>query len=380
MKEESVSLHEKTYMKKCKLLILIAMLLLILTGCGKSKPEINLTEFVSVSFTGINGKAETNVRFDFPSFEESLIATAESEDISVMQLAVLEESIKLEADKTENITNGDTITVSLTWNDELVENIGVKFTGSEITIEAADIEEGKVIDPFQGIVIEYSGTAPYAKASVNKDLSALPNDISYKIENADNYITNGDEIKVTAYYNADMLETRGYIVTETEHTFIAEGIDYYITEYTEIDEETFQKMDDQARDMIESKLADNYEYRHIMYPKDFIGSSIKTGEISNVELTNTYFLVLKELGKDSFSTSNLLYQIYKVTTIDEKSPEGKIVYVPVIFKNFIMKSTGVDVDFSDAYVQTQTYEVFDDMFREKITANKDKYTYEEITY
>jgi len=38
------------------------------------------------------------------------------------------------------------------------------------------------------------------------------------------------------------------------------------------------------------------------------------------------------------------------------------------------------VDIFDAYISSDTYEIFDDMFKEKITANKDKYTYEEISY
>ncbi len=371
-------------MKKFKILIFI-LTMILLAGCGKREVEIDITEFVQISYTGINGKAEAYVKFDFPSFEEAIIAKVDSEDISVMQLATLEKSIKLETDKTESISNGDTINVSITWNDELANNIGVKFMGAEIAIEAADIEEGEVIDPFQGIVIEYSGTAPYAKARINEDLCALPNAISYKMENegdiyTDYYITNGDEIKVTAYYNADLLESQGYIVTETEKTFIAEGIDYYITDCADIDEETFKKMESKAIDRIESELEYNYQYKKIMYPDDFIGVSLEKGEVSNIELTSAYLLVLKELGKDTFSAANYTYLIFKVTAMDEKNPEGKTVYVPVGFKNLIMQSEGIDVDTIEPYITTDTYETIDDMFRELITEKNDQYTYKEMTY
>lgn len=372
-------------MKKYKILILV-LAMILLAGCGKREVEIDITEFVQVSYTGINGKAEAYVKFDFPRFEEAIIAKVDSEDLSVIQLATLEKSIKLETDKAEGISNGDAINVSVSFNEELAENIGVKFLGTEIAFEAADIEEGEVIDPFQGIVIEYSGTAPYAKARVNTDLSVLPNYISYKMENegdifTDYYITNGDEIKVTAYYNADLLEAQGYIVTETEKTFIAEGIDYYITECADIDEETFKKMESKAINWIESELTySDYQYNKIMYPKDFIGSSLEKGEVSNIELISAYLLVLKELGKDSFSVANYTYLIIKVTTTDEKNPDGKTTYVPVGFKNLIMQSEGIDVDAIDPYITSDTYEIFDDMFREIITDNNDKYTYEEITY
>ena len=105
-------------MKKYKILILI-LTMILLVGCGKREVEIDISEFLQVSYTGINGKAEANVKFDFPDFEKAVISKVDSEDISVMQLAVLEESIKLETDKTGGIANGDTINVSVTWNDEL---------------------------------------------------------------------------------------------------------------------------------------------------------------------------------------------------------------------------------------------------------------------
>lgn len=297
-----------------------------------------------------------------------------------MQLAVLEESIKLEADKKESISNGDTIKVSVSWNDELAKNIGVKLTGSEIVVEVSAIEEAKEIDLFKDIVIDYSGESPYATASVrNTSSDYFLSNMRYTIENNGN-IANGDEIKVIAECDVESAEEKGYIITETEHTFIAEGIDYYITEYSEIDEDTFQKMDSQARDLIESELAGNYEYMHRMYPKEIYIHYIETGEISSIERTNIYFMVLKNLENDSLSTPNFIFQIYQVTTVDEKSPEGKTVYIPVGFKNFIMRNTGVDIDISDAYITSHTYETFEDMFSELVTENKDKYVYEEIPY
>lgn len=372
-------MHKKLIMKKCKILILI-LTMILLAGCGKHEVEIDITEFVSAKFTGLNGKAEAYVKFDFPSFEEAIISKVDSEDISVTQLAVLEESIKLETDKTEGITNGDTINVSVSFNEELAANIGVKLIGTEITFEAVDLEEGKEINPFNDIILEYSGVAPYAKVSVNNDASDLANVIRYNIENTDN-IMNGDEIKVTVSYNAEELDAWGYIITETEQTFIAEGIDYYITECADIDEETFKRMESRAIDWIESELAYNsYQYRKIMYPKDFIGLSLDKGEVSNIELTSAYLLVLKELGKDSFSAANYIYLIFKVTTIDEKNPEGKTTYVPVGFKNLIMQSEGIDVDTIEPYITSDTYEIIDDMLRELITDKSDKYTYEELTY
>lgn len=364
-------------MKKCKILILISMLLLFLAGCGKKEEEINLTEFVSVSYTGFNGKAKANINFDFPSFEEVIISKVDSEDISVMQLAVLEESIKLEADKKESISNGDTINVSVSWNDELAKNIGVKLTGSEIVVEVSAIEEAKEIDLFKDIVIDYSGESPYATASVrNTSSDYFLSSMRYTIENSGN-IANGDEIKVIADCDVESAEEKGYIITETEHTFIAEGIDYYITEYSEIDEETFQKMDSQARDLIESRLASHYD--SMMYPDNwYIG--LEYDEIVSIDLTNAYFFVLKEgLEKDYSSVGNSIFLIYTVTTKDERSPEGKVAYIPVYFKDFILRDTGMDVVITDGYI-TSTYDVYDNLFRNIVTVNKEKYSYEEITY
>ena len=356
----------------------IAMFLL--SGCGATK--IDISEYVNVSYTGINGRALATVDVDFDALENIVLGEGGENIDKIYQLAALEESVKCKLSKDEELSNGDSINITIKWNEDTAKKCGVKLTGSEKTIKVSGLEEGKIVDLFSDIEIDFSGVAPEAKASVrNTSRDSYVSSIYYSVEPAVD-IANGDEIIVTANCDVAAAERKGYIINETEKKYTVEGIDEYIISYEGIDEETRTKMDAQARDIIEAKLADKYEYVSYMYPNKYYFSE-EDQEIIDIKLNRAYFFCLKDgLKSDSFGTvRNSVFLVYEVSAIDSRSPEGKTTYFPVYFSDFIKRDTGnLDVSVTNARISYDTYDTLDDLYREIVTANKDRYIFEEIIY
>lgn len=369
-------------MKKVKIFLLACVTAFLFTGCGEK--EVKLSDYIDVRYSGINGRASASVDIHFSDLESIVLGENPQEINQVFQMAQLEDSIKYELSRDTNLSNGDTIKMLLQWDEDMAKECGVKFSESEILFTVSGLEDGKEIDLFADIEIDYSGVSPEATASVrNTSQDAFISMIQYSVMPSDK-LAIGDEICVTAKCDVDRAEEKGYIVSETERTFIVEGIDEYISEYASIDEELRTAMDEQARDKIDARLADRWKYGKTMYPDLIYAGEIEVQEIVDINLCKVYFLSLKDgLTGDSFTFTdrNIVYFVYEVTVIDSKTEDGKTTYIPVYFKDLIMRDNGkLDVVLTDAQFTYSTYNSFDDFYRECVTAKKDRYNIEEGTF
>lgn len=366
--------------KKANVFLIAAVMVLLLAGCGKQK--VDLSEYVNVTYTGLNSKGTATVDIDFDAMENFLIDEKADDKDNLQRLLELGSSISCELDKAEDLSNGDKVVVSIKWDDEIAEKYNLAFSGKTKEFEVTGLEEGKVIDLFQDISLEYSGISPNANVTVcNTSKDSYVSGINFTVEKSYE-IANGDEIRVTADVNTADAEEKGYIIEEKEKVFTAEGIDEYAAEYAQIDEATLEKIKTQAADLIDAELATEHGYRNRMYTgAERFSGNVGTPEIQDIRLSKAYFLTLKE-GMDSIwgKGNNMLYLVYEITAKDGISTEGKTSYQLFRIENFVVMGTGeVDVVVTDTYWEA-SYEVYDDLYRDAVTANKGEYTCEEITY
>lgn len=364
--------------KKVNVFLMAAVMVLLLAGCGKQK--VDLSEYVNVTYTGLNSKGTATVDIDFDAMENFLIDEKADDKDNLQRLLELGSSISCELDKAEDLSNGDKVVVSIKWDDEIAEKYNLAFSGKTKEFEVSGLEEGKVIDLFHDISLEYSGISPNANVTVcNTSKDSYVSGINFTVEKSYE-IANGDEIRVTADVNTADAEEKGYIIEEKEKVFTAEGIDEYATEYAQIDEATLEKIKAQVSDLIDAELSTDHGYRNRMYTNGY-GYNVGTPEILDIKLSKAYFLSLKE-GMDSVwgKGNNMLYLVYEITAKDGISTEGKTSYQLFRTENYVVMGTGeVDVVVTDTRWEA-SYDVYDDLYRDAVTANKGEYTCEEITY
>lgn len=121
----------KTTMKKIiALTMLLVIILSMLTACGGRK--INMSDYVSVTFSGGNGNGTAHVRFDTLRFESDIMSGRSGKENTweyAAKLTSLEMTIICEADKTTGLSNGDKVKVTISYDNGKARNLGVSLGG-----------------------------------------------------------------------------------------------------------------------------------------------------------------------------------------------------------------------------------------------------------
>lgn len=186
------------YNKKHLIILLIAILsILTLTGCG-NKAKVDLQEVIHVEAYGADGYGQVNDWMD----EEMLLALIRTEEtdgesmIAALEKLELLSRIEYELDKTEKLSNGDKITVTVTYPDTLEEALGAKLSpksGGSWIVEVSDLEEVHVFDIFQDIEVTFIGYNGYGKPEIHVN-GGTP--IGYTLSQEEG-LSNGDKVTMT---------------------------------------------------------------------------------------------------------------------------------------------------------------------------------------
>jgi len=367
------------YKQRVLIFISICCFLFIFSGCGSK--SVDLSGFAVISIRGYDGDASASVSVDWGAFENAILSVKEKNSLSsVAKIAELEGSISYKLDKTESLSNGDTVTLKVSWDDSVMKKYKLKFTASKKALQVMGLDKLTEIDLFADIHIEYDGVAPEAKAILrNASHDAFLKTINYRIDNGFD-LSNGDTITVTANINVDIAAKSGYAIKETEKKFTVSGVDEYINSFSLIDQPTFSRMEKQARDVIESNIANRYEASLILYPNKFAWNmSFQSVEVSALNLVHSYFLSLKDgLRKTYFDSYNCVYLVYQIDFVTNLTQKDGLdtTYLAVPFYNIIRNSEGaIDVVITNVAIRFKS-ESRDNVYRDAITANKAKYDYE----
>lgn len=135
-------------------------IVLLLSGCassGSNAKTINLMEYITVAITGDSGYGKASYLFDYGAFEEAL-AEALDGDINSVQFfsdaAIIEEGISISFDKTSDLSNGDTVVLTVTYDNTAAENYKISFEGGTTTYTAEGLTEIEEFSAEEDNVIE----------------------------------------------------------------------------------------------------------------------------------------------------------------------------------------------------------------------------------
>lgn len=235
-------------MKKMKFMfwVVVSLMMLGLAGCGTT--EIDLMDYVTVSFSGVNGQGTAVCNVDTVGLEQDLAGDKDGE-ISLDELeklgwiAQFESTLSYQVDQETGLSNGDQVTVSVTCDEDFAKENKVKVSEGEKEFQVEGLKEPVEVDAFaedifdtdSGVVLEYTGTAPEASLEiVNQCASETASLITYTADKNDG-IRNGDEITVTATLSPEAAK-EGYVLKETEKTVKVEGLNSYVESLSQINE------------------------------------------------------------------------------------------------------------------------------------------------
>ena len=339
----------------------IAVIFMAIILVVTHKKKINLNDYVTVVFEGYDSFGTASVDFDYDKLYKTL-KDADSKAVC--------NDLSWELDKDSELSNGDTVTLSFSFDNDTAKKYGIKFVGKDKEFTVADLEKVKVIDPFKDIEVTFSGTAPNANAYVtNNSTEDVVQNLYFDIE--PNYnLSKGD--KVTVSVNADeehILSEYGCKLSSTSKEYTCDNVDFYLTDGEELTEELLTNMKNHSLDTINAYFANNS--KHL--------------SASNKKYLGYYFLTNKEEG--SWFERNIVYIVYtvKVKSMD-KEFKDTTVYMPVKFTDALQYADGTQyVNMEYTPIQGRTtlkynwwlyadgYETKTLMENELITAEKGKF-------
>lgn len=344
--------------------ILAALLVLILVAVAvvNKTNTLDLKDYVQVTFSGMDTKGSAQVAVDWSALEDAMADAGRGDRLDAIDL---ETSVEVNADPTEELTNGDTVTVQLSYDETMADKMKLKLVNTTLTFSVSGLEEGKAADAFADLAISYEGIAPHGTAVVtNNSQDSFVKTISYSVEPSSD-LSNGDTVTVTALYNEYNAEDQRRYLPETTKTYTVEGLDEYVQSYDQLDEDTIAAVTQQSRDVMDTKLlADTTNYCSSAYGKYMheVYNNTEQTVLQEVTLLNSYFAATK--AEDNTRYGNQLIQVFQVNATDAASPDGVTFYFAVKYVNFLKEADGtirVDLTDNESYGNTSTDGIYNEM-------------------
>ncbi len=361
---------------KFKLMVLLAIVAVVITGCGK---KVKATDFYEIEIYGMNNYGKAKV---IASQDELARAIAESAKISedsmdgMMLIGGYMDRIKYNLEPKENLKNGDTVTLTVEYTKG--SNDKVKIIGGEKKLKVKDLPEGTELDIFKDVEVNFTGVSPKGQAEViNKSEEGFVKNIYFTVEPSSN-LKIGDKVTVKADFNEDAAIENMFIIKSDTKEYTVEKLDAYLDKASQFDNETKKTIIKEANDIVEAYVSKHSSYVYDRF-SDKYSSIFNDGFDYKFKLNQANFLVAKNPEKISYGGGqNQLVLFYDVEVKDRKANHTGTGYAAVVFNDMILRADGkIDIVYSDGSVKT-TSKRKDDIERERLTQFKDNYTIESI--
>lgn len=214
------------------------------TEIPASAIKVDFSDYVAVFYNGKSGEAVASYEFSQAELEQYIKTQwGEDDDISKKEseLSKLMNTIAFEPSQTDNLTNGDTYVLNITYDRELAAEYGYAFLNTYQTYSVVGLSDSANItdiDPFGAdifgdgnpVFIKYEGTAPYGSITItnNAESNNPVSMIKYSADKTNN-LKNGDTITITATF-ASGHDTTAYKLTRSTTTVTVSGLNSYVTD------------------------------------------------------------------------------------------------------------------------------------------------------
>lgn len=322
----------------------------VVTGVSMTtgkKRTVNLSDYITISFEGYDGYGVASYEFNGDQFSkdysdkltidskslkkavenagdaadeieelvewygsyDDIVEALSGEDLTELITYVCQGTLS----SAEELHNGDEITYtwSLSENDlnAMKDMFGYTFVAGDVSAVVDGLEEVSTFDPFDGVEISFSGSAPDGSAELlSKGSDVACADLTYSLD-VTSGLSNGDTVTVTINdpHNNDwvtaLVTEYGKAPSQTTKEYTVEGLTKYASSLSEIPEKTMDLMKDQASDTFYAEFT-NQGGGSSDWIKD------DSADIVQFEYIGCYFLAQKPNA--STNHKNMLYLVYKI--------------------------------------------------------------------
>ncbi len=268
-------------MKKLLVGMMVIACAFALTARGSMAVSVDLSDYLNVRFSGADGAGTARGDFDYAGFERAVMAGEESAESMPGQVMRFESTIDFAVTPDKGLKNGDTATVTATYDEDAAKCAGIDVTGNSrtFTVEglraalpaSEDEPHGSAVelDAFDpafwntadGIAIDYVGTSPYGYLEMVNNLpSENPlSNVGYQFSERQN-VHEGDEIAVTAYFTLYEMKEE-YYFKSLSGTYTVGAVDHYLMDASELGSDAVASIRQAAKACAEESLSGYLEFR-----------------------------------------------------------------------------------------------------------------------
>lgn len=289
--------------KLIRSIVLAALLVAIVctfTACGGV--SVDLMEFVDVSFTGVDGNGNAACNMDGVALEKALVGDTDGqisaeEGKKLLEIVPFEFSINYKLDKSSGLSNGDKVTVSVSYNEEAAKELKIKVKGSSKTFTVEGLKDPIPVDPFDpsvfntdnGVSVKIEGISPVASVSLSNNCNSSLDQsrVKYSVDKTWE-VCNGDVLTITAELSkADMDE--GYFLTSTETTITVSGLNSYITDISMLKAQDVAALQQKAQEQFKNTARSNLQLRFKVYDYGGMRLNLNDEQIGELRLADKGF-------------------------------------------------------------------------------------------
>lgn len=363
-------------MKGLRRLLLVAAatagLVLSLTGCSKT---VDFLQYADVTFDGLNGQATATVNVDYNKIGTDVFGKGKSQtdmDEARTETAMMGE-VNYEVTPSENLSNGDTVTLSVEVSDyfQKENKVTAKAASKEITVSG--LKEPEMVDPFDESMFAtvFSGDTETGKVTF-KITGTLP-DLTFSLTNG---ASSDSPYSMLNYYMDDTDKSKDYSEDDTvtlhvqvkaltnfseEYALSRDTIEIPVkgaAKYIRSADEVTTEVLDVIKPIAAARLEDSSSYnvdRTSVFDADQNEVAFARTNIGEPRWLNTGYLISWKDGEENFSKEyNDLFIPYEVDYEKDGLDETGTAVLGFWIKNVIIDENGeVDVD-GHAYSITMT--------------------------
>ncbi|MBQ8025430.1 MAG: zinc-ribbon domain-containing protein [Oscillospiraceae bacterium] len=299
---------------------IVVALILILGGGAK---KYNVLDYVNIEYDGYNGNAYAYVsvdrdrlfmdiaadkKIDVADVDSIRSLTTTVEKANAIQAAV--NTVDAYGEPADALSNGDTITLYVVYDNRVASRQKIEFTGEQKTITVEGLEEIKEVDPFEKLNVTFTGVSGegYLEMEYTGDDELIS---SYSFTPDKSYgLSNGDVVTLTIDYDDEYTSWYGVKLTKREQQYTVSGLTQYITSAAELSEAGLEQLKADALTQLQTEISS--------YTDATVGEPAYAG----------YLLAV---NKDVTSYNrNYMYLVYKATvTLNDVGILPTTVYFPL---------------------------------------------------
>ncbi|MBQ8248144.1 MAG: hypothetical protein IJZ42_13530 [Lachnospiraceae bacterium] len=340
----------------------LVVLLILLSACVTA-PRTSLASYVSVSSTGLSGKGTATLVVDWDAIKLDVLGGVPSggtalEDYNKMATD-LENSISFVLSQTSDLSNGDSVTVTIICNENASIAYNVRMYES-FTVELDGFINQAEIDLFENLHISFVGFSPNVSIELrNLSENEFLKTVTYTTDKKEG-LALGDEIVVTATFSQELADSLGYIPLSTVKTYKVDNVAYYPYSYSEYPADLVKELTTLSTEIVNNRWDDYYSVVLSVFGSSvdrnaYLEENVADIQIQTPELLEIFVLSRNDTSGSWFGSYNYLFFVYKTVINDSVLGKATDVYQCVVFSDIFVDETGAAV-YSQVNTEKPQYE------------------------